>query len=1064
MTFGNDSIFPFNFCSNNELNKINNSDICLPDDPQINILPKYTITEKAINVSNLNSQDNDNINLSNLSSCEYYSCSKFHKLISDNDNNNYKNVNIFHNNLNGLESKYDLLNNFLCSNTSNLDIITITETSQHIDNTNTNFKTNVKIDGYTLTCTPSNTSKGGTCIYRKNKFDAIEREDLKIINDHFESNWIEVKNKNCKNVIVGSIYRHPHDNLEIYNSFLDYIESILNKLYKENKDIYLCGDFNSDILKIDYKNNYKRFYDLLSSYGLLPFILLPTRIADNSATIVDNIFTNNTNNTIISGNVVTDFSDHFSQFVSVQKLKLDCKSISVYKRDYSKFSEESFRDDVSIQNFNTHFINVNDQFNDFYFKLEGCVNRHAPYKKLTTKEIKTNDKPWISSKLIKMIKIKNKLFYRKKRQPNNDNVKRLYNIFRNRVNRELNKSKKEYYSNYFEENKKNSKKIWEGIRSIININNSKNISINRLKVDGKLIDNPNDIAKELNEFFVNVGPNTEKNIPHNPVIQPENYLINKNQVDFLITHISNEEVLDIINNLESKSAGPQSIPVNLLKIIPDLIILPLCKIISNSFSSGIFPDALKICKVVPIHKGGPKEELNNYRPISLLSIFDKIIEKLMHKRLYNFLEFHNILFNNQFGFRRNNSTSFALIQITELIKETIEKKKFGCGIFIDLRKAFDTVNHAILLKKLEHYGIRGISLNWFRSYLSNRKQYVFLNGESSDLQDITCGVPQGSVLGPLLFLLYINDLPNVSSILQFYLFADDTNIYYEAENLNNLEVVINNELKKLHTWLIVNRLSLNIDKTNFVVFHPFNKPITKKITLKIYKKALSERDHVKYLGILIDSTLSWKNHIDNVSTKISKIIGLLYKIRYYVDTKLLKTLYYSLVYPYLIYGVEVWGSADESHLNRLLILQKRIVRLICYSDKRQDDYSFIPSDPLFHKLDIHKIQDVFKLNLSKFIFKCLNKTTPVNFHHWYQLTSLLNRHETRSKFVDIDNSIKTRTLFVPTARTSHYGLKLLKVLGPKIWNSLPPLLRINESLNNFSKKLKNVLINNYNHN
>ena len=219
----------------------------------------------------------------------------------------------------------------------------------------------------------------------------------------------------------------------------------------------------------------------------------------------------------------------------------------------------------------------------------------------------------------------------------------------------------------------------------------------------------------------------------------------------------------------------------------------------------------------------------------------------MHKRLYSFLDEHNILFKNQFGFRKNNSTSFALIQITEKIKETIDKKKYGCGIFIDLRKAFDTVNHEILLKKLEHYGIRGTALIWFKSYLFNRQQFVFHNGESSRLQYITSGVPQGSVLGPLLFLIYINDLPNISSILDFYLFADDTNIYYEADTPEKLELTMNRELIKLRTWLIVNRLSLNINKTNFVVFHPYNKPLKQSITLKINKKAILEKDHVTYL-------------------------------------------------------------------------------------------------------------------------------------------------------------------------------------------------------------------------
>ena len=1057
MTVGNKTLFPFNNINNNELNNINKFDKCLPNNTIIDNLPNEIITEQAIKVSNLNSQDTDNINLSNLSSCKYYSCTKFGELMSL--DNNSRNVNIFHNNLNGLESKFGLLNNFLANVSSDLDIVAITETSQQINNS---FKTNVSLAGYTMTCTPSNSQKGGSCIYRKNKFDAFEREDLKIINDHFESNWIEIKNKNHKNVIVGSIYRHPHDNLDIFNSFLEYLETTLTKLNQENKEIYLCGDFNCDILKIDYQNSYKTFYNLLLSYGLSPFILLPTRITDNSATIVDNIFSNNSTNNILSGNVVTDMSDHFAQFISIQRPKFDYKSISFYKRDYSKFSEKNFRDDVSIQIFDNDFFDVNDQFNDFFLKLEGCVNRHAPFKKLTSKEIRTKDKPWISSELIKMIKIKNKLFYRKKRQPNNVDIKRLYNIFRNRVNRELNKSKKDYYSKFFEDNKTNSKKIWEGIRSIINLKNSKHNIINQLNVNEKLIDDPNQIAESLNDFFVNVGPKTESSIPHNPIIKPEKYLSNKNQVDFLITCISNEEILDIINNLENKSTGPQSIPVYLLKLIADIIVSPLRNIISNSFSSGIFPDALKISKVVPIHKGESMEELNNYRPISLLSIFDKIIEKLMHKRLYSFLELHNILYNNQFGFRKNNSTAFALIQITEKIKESIDNNKFGCGIFIDLRKAFDTVNHEILIKKLEHYGIRGSALEWFKSYLFNRKQYVLYGGQSSNLKPITCGVPQGSVLGPLLFLLYINDLPNISNIFQFYLFADDTNIYYEAENLDKLESVINKELKKLHTWLIVNRLSLNIDKTNFVLFHPFNKPLNKRITLKIYKKAISEKDYVKYLGIVIDSTLCWRNHINIVTTKISKTIGLLYKLRYFVDTKIIKTLYYSLVYPHLIYGIEVWGSANDTHLNKLLILQKKIVRLICYSDKRNADFSFPPCDPLFFKLELHKIYDIFKISVSKFIFKCLNNLAPVNFHSWYHLTSVLNKYNTRSKYANFDNSIKTKTLFVPIARTSNYGLKLLKVLGPKIWNSLPPLLRINNSLNNFNKKIKHILINEYN--
>ena len=523
-------------------------------------------------------------------------------------------------------------------------------------------------------------------------------------------------------------------------------------------------------------------------------------------------------------------------------------------------------------------------------------------------------------------------------------------------------------------------------------------------------------------------------------------------------------MLEIINNLENKSPGPQSIPVNLLKLIADLIVTPLTKIISKSFTSGVFPDALKISKVIPIHKGNSPEEINNYRPISLLSIFDKIIEKLVHKRLYNFLEQNNILYKNQFGFRKNNSTTFALLQITEKIKETIDNKKFGCGIFIDLRKAFDTVNHKILLKKLEHYGIRDLTHNWFESYLTNRRQYVFLNGESSEIRNVNCGVPQGSVLGPLLFLIYINDLPNISKILDFYLFADDTNIYFEAETPEKLESVLNKELKQLHTWLIVNRLSLNIEKTNFVIFHPYNKPLKQKITLKIQKKAISEKSHVKYLGIKIDASLTWQNHIDCISKNISRATGIMYKIRPFVNKKTMIMLYYSLLFSHLNYAIEVWGSTQNIYLNRILILQKRAVRLISFCDRRREDFSFPSSDPLFYNLHIHKIQDIFVLRIAKFIFNCLNKITPLNFHDWFTLTIQVHRYNTRSKYVDIDNSIHTRTLFVPTARTSYYGLKLIKVLGPKLWNNLPSILRVgNTSYPIFIRNLKKNLLEFYDH-
>ena len=269
----------------------------------------------------------------------------------------------------------------------------------------------------------------------------------------------------------------------------------------------------------------------------------------------------------------------------------------------------------------------------------------------------------------------------------------------------------------------------------------------------------------------------------------------------------------------------------------------------------------------------------------MLSNIEKILEKLMYKRLYAFLDYNNIIYDLQFGFRQQYSTSHALINKTENIRKALDDGNIGCGVFVDLQKAFDTVDHQILLVNLNHYGIRGVSNYWFKSYLSNRNQYVSINGYESGLAAINCGVPQGSVLGPLLFLLYINDLNQAIKFCKVHHFADDTNLLCLSNSIKKLSKLVNADLKHLLNWLNANKISLNVKKTEMIIFKSKQKKLEGDLKIKLCGKRLHPTESVKYLGVKIDANLTWQHHVNDLSTKLNRANALLFKMRKYLGLK-----------------------------------------------------------------------------------------------------------------------------------------------------------------------------------
>ena len=945
---------------------------------------------------------------------------------------------IFHLNIRSLSKNFKELKNVLSLLDHKFKIIALTETWAKPHNIAL-----YNLDGYHHeSLTRDGKIGGGISIYIDDKYDYKIRSDLTSSNDTSESFWIEIEKSSIgtpKNLLLGCIYRIPGHNSDSFNQTLT---NTLTTISRENKITYHTGDYNLDLIKHDSHPPTNEFLNINYAHSINPKITKPTRITPTTATLIDNLFTNHEDDpSDLAGIIPLDISDHLPIFFHKLILTADQPPLPIFKRDFSAKNIKKFNILLSQLNWDPVLSSNDAQIS--YTSLHDLVTKTAndtfPLKQVTTNY--KNKLTWLTPGLKNSIKKKHALYshYLKIRTPQSHAT---YKTFKNLLSRTIRTAERNHYQTLLLSNKNNLKKSWTIIKEIIN--KKKSISKpTKFLLNGNETDDANQIADHFNSYFTNVGPTLDKKIPLTQT-SPISFIKQKCMHNIFLNPCSESEVAKIIDKLKICASGYDNLPSVLLKENKTIFIPILTHVINLSLSQGVFPKQLKIASILPIFKAGASSSVSNYRPISLLTSISKIFERIFCTRLSAFLTKYQILYHLQFGFRPNHSTQLAMITLLEQIITSLDKGHFTIGIFLDFSKAFDTVNHQILLQKLECYGIRGIANTWVASYLSDRQQFTTYNGKKSPISNITCGVPQGSILGPILFLIYINDLGTISNKISTIMFADDSNVFSSGPNLKDIESLMNAEIPILVDWLRANRLSLNIDKTHVMVFGPPRKTLSATVDIKIEGRTLDLVKSTKFLGLILDSGLTWKQHILHLSKKIAKAIGIISLAKQTLSQKSLIQLYYSFVYPHLTYCTIIWGKSYNSTIWPVYRLQKIALRIIGNLPRRDSSKIFCKEFKLL------RFPEIYILSISTFMYNYTNSLLPPTLNDLFQKNQNVHNHRTRIR----DQLRAPRT-------HSKYAENFVSNQGVKIWNNLLTQIDVHTSLPIFKKSVKSHLLSAY---
>lgn len=847
------------------------------------------------------------------------------------------------------------------------------------------------------------------------------RRDLE--SNEVECMWVELKTSPIgAPSLVGIVYRNPASLFQWYDAFVQMMDLITEKHPKS--DLFILGDFNINLMK-----PHSAWESTYSLFGLKQLVTAPTRITHTTSTLLDHIYTNKPSR--LSSVQVSEacLSDHYPIICSlVYKPIKNIKNghTTIEYRSFKRFNVDYFLHDLSLAKFENVYQTSDPEhvFSIFYEIFIPVINKHAPLRR---KRVQHQTLPgWLSGEIVEAMKARDKA----KKQKNY----KLFKTLRNRVSTLVRDAKKKHFSKLINNNN-DTTSLWRAMNAITH-KNSKSQSC-------ALIPHS---ADSFNNFFISMAnlsksKDGKQHLPSCPLFHLETHCKTrlKPSDSCSVPPLAVHEVGRYITTLPNKrSMGPDNLNAFLLKISLPYIVEPLTFAYNLCIQRNFFPKHFKQAKIIPLEKVRGNTELNNFRPISLLSVLSKPLEKHIHIHITEHIERNNLFHSYQSGFRKNHSCHTALVRLCDSWLTAINKSEIAAAVFLDFRKAFDLVSHEILIKKLNLYLNNYSTIKFIMSFLDTRTQRVYVNGNYSSIGTVYCGVPQGSILGPLLFCLYINDLPlyiknnNVSCDL----FADDGTLHTCSADLSAIQHDLQDSLNDVKEWCIYNKMVINAEKTKCMLFTTRQKRQKAPLFVKIQLEGdqVEQVDSHRLLGVTLDEDFTWKLHISNVNRLVAKNLHLLKKLKLYVDRNALKSFFTAHCLSHINYASTLWSYAPQAHLKRLLSLHKRAIKLI---NSQNIQVALQP----FNTLDILSLHNQFLYNTAILTFKVRHSLAPS------YLQDLLN---------EAPNRYNSMNYILPRTRVDLYKTSF-SFSGPSVWNSLPLNVKSSNTLSIFKPLLKQHL-------